>query len=270
MTRFGFGKNWRSFLSLLNEERLHEARASIRHSLQRDGLSGCRVLDIGSGSGLFSLAAHQLGAHVVSFDYDPDSVACTRELRARFAPGTDRWEVSPGSVLDAAFMRQLGTYDVVYAWGVLHHTGDLDAALALAQERVSPGGQFVVALYNDQGWRSTLWKRIKRLYCLHPAGRWLVTAVFFPLFFAYALALDVRGKKPLGNHMRTYSANRGMSITHDWKDWLGGYPFEVARPEDVERTLAAHGFSLLRKKTTRGWGCNEFVFLRANSAAPDA
>lgn len=259
--RFAFGKNWRSFLSLLDEDRIEEACRSLRESLQRETLQGVRMLDIGSGSGLFSLAAHRMGAEVVAFDYDPDSVACTSELRSRFAPESERWQVLQGSVLDPAFMGQLGQFDLVYSWGVLHHTGEMWRAVDLAAERVRPGGTLLIALYNDQGWRSRLWWRIKRVYCSGAPGRALVGAVFYPLFFLYALALDARNLAAPGTHMREYRRQRGMSIFHDWRDWLGGFPFEVASPAAVAKRLG-QDFTLARQKLTRGWGCSEFVLMR--------
>ena len=259
--RFAFGKNWRSFLSVLDDGRIEEACRSLRESLQREDMAGTRMLDIGSGSGLFSLAAHRLGADVVAFDYDPDSVACTSELRRQHATRGD-WEVMQGSVLDADFMTRLGTFDLVYSWGVLHHTGEMWRALQQATQRVAPGGTLLIALYNDQGWRSKVWWHIKRAYCSGPAGRMLVSIVFYPLFFLYALALDVRNLALPGTHMREYRQRRGMSIVHDWRDWLGGFPFEVATPAAVAEHLGAE-FVLQRQKLTRGWGCNEFVFLRS-------
>lgn len=260
--RFAFGKNWRSFLSVLDEDRINEARRAICDSLDRGDLRGWRVLDIGSGSGLSSLVMYRLGAEVVSFDYDPDSVACTEELRWLYAAGDKRWTVAQGSVLDAAFMQSLGKFNLVYSWGVLHHTGAMWQALDLAQQCVAPGDTLLIALYNDQGMRSKIWHGIKRCYCSGALGRRLVIAVFFPLFWLYSLVLDCRHRKLPGSHIRNYARKRGMSITHDWRDWLGGYPFEVAKTEDVARRLAADGFELQRQTLTRGLGCNEFVFKR--------
>ena len=149
--RFAFGKNWRSFLSLLDEHRVDQSRRAICDLLDRENLRDWRVLDIGSGSGLSSLAMHQLGAEVVSFDYDPDSVACTEELRRLYGASDKRWTVTQGSVLDAPFMQSLGKFNLVYSWGVLHHTGAMWQALDLAQQCVAPGGTLLIALYNDQG-----------------------------------------------------------------------------------------------------------------------
>jgi 2-polyprenyl-6-hydroxyphenyl methylase/3-demethylubiquinone-9 3-methyltransferase len=263
--RFEFGNNWRSFLGLLNEQRIAEAQRAITASLDRKSLSGLRVLDIGSGSGLSSLAMHRMGADVTSFDYDDVSVACTRELRERFAPGVGTWKVAQGSVLDEAFMTTLGMFDIVYAWGVLHHTGAMWTAIDLAARRVAPGGRLLIALYNEQGWRSRAWLHIKRLYCSGAAGRIAVKTTFYPLLALYALLLDLRLGNLPGTHARTYLKRRGMSLVHDWRDWLGGYPFEVASAEAVNSFLNKSGFELEHQTLTRGWGCNEFVLTKVDT-----
>jgi 2-polyprenyl-3-methyl-5-hydroxy-6-metoxy-1,4-benzoquinol methylase len=260
--RFAFGKNWRSFLSVLNETRISEAQRAIGQSLGQSDMRGQRVLDIGSGSGLSSLAMYRMGAEVTSFDYDRDSVACTEQLRELHAANNSLWRVSQGSVLDSQFMHDLGHFDLVYAWGVLHHTGAMWDALDLAQQRVAPGGQLLIALYNDQGWKSRFWRQVKQIYCSNRVGRWLVTTVFYPLFALYTMMLDARNLDSPGTYMRKYNSHRGMSILHDWRDWLGGFPFETATPEKVLEVLSRAGFDLKSKTLTKGWGCNEFVLTR--------
>lgn len=263
--RFAFGRNWQSFLATLDDRHIEEARKRLCESLERTDLHGVRALDIGSGSGLSSLVMDQLGADVVAFDYDRDSVACTKELRRRYAARNANWKILQGSALDPAFMAGLGQFDLVYSWGVLHHTGAMWPAIELAATRVAPGGTLLLALYNDQGWRSGLWRRIKHLYCSGVPGKWLVGAVFYPLFALYAVVTDLRHLKMPGDHARNYRQKRGMSLFHDWRDWLGGYPFEVAKPEDVVRRLTAQGFALQRQTVTRGLGCNEFVFTETST-----
>jgi 2-polyprenyl-6-hydroxyphenyl methylase/3-demethylubiquinone-9 3-methyltransferase len=127
--RFAFGENWRRFLEVLTDERIRDAEQSLRTMLEAADLRGRTFLDIGSGSGLFSLAARRLGARVHSFDFDPKSVACTQELRRRYFPDDPEWRIEQGSVLDPAFVRSRGQFDVVYSWGVLRHTGDMWKAI---------------------------------------------------------------------------------------------------------------------------------------------
>ncbi len=263
--RFRFGENWRRFLAVLDEDRVREARESLAEMLGLQDMRGLRFLDAGCGSGLFSLAARQLGAEVHSFDYDSQSVACTRTLRERFFPGDEQWRIEEGSVLDAGYLERIGQYDIVYSWGVLHHTGDMAKALANVLLPLKDGGLLYIALYNDQDLLSRFWKRVKRLYCSGTAGRWLVTASFVPVF---ATAGVLQGLFACGNPMAWFSRyrrERGMSPYHDWIDWLGGYPFEVAKPGDIVHRYREAGLTLIELRTTNGLGCNQFVFFKGKS-----
>src|SRR5215216_2268672 len=159
--RFEFGKNWRRFLSTLTDEKIVVAEQSLQTFLNTDRLDGKTFLDVGSGSGLFSLAARRLGAKVRSFDYDPNSVACTKELRRRYFPNDNSWWIEQGSVLDRELLSSLGEFDIVYSWGVLHHTGAMWEALGNIKRLVKSGGQLFVAIYNDLGNITDEWRRIK-------------------------------------------------------------------------------------------------------------
>jgi 2-polyprenyl-6-hydroxyphenyl methylase/3-demethylubiquinone-9 3-methyltransferase len=262
--RFPFGENWRSFLETLSEERIDAAARAIAHMLGEQRLVGRSVLDAGSGSGLSSLAALRLGAvRVHSFDYDPASVACTAELKRRYAADAAHWTIEQGSVLDRSYLERLGTFDLVYSWGVLHHTGALWDALDAITGSVAPDGRLFVAIYNDQGGASRRWRAVKQIYCGSTAGRLAMIATFFPYFALGGLVADVRARR---SPLRRYHGQleRGMSVIHDWHDWLGGYPFEVAKPEQVLDFCRQRGFVLERLKTCGGGlGCNEFVFRRA-------
>jgi len=264
-TRFPFGENWRRFLSVLDEGRIVESQKALAAMLGVETLAGRRFLDIGSGSGLSSLAARRLGATVVSFDYDPQSVACTQELRRRYYPGDGEaeWRVIQGSALDRAFVDGLGTFDIVYSWGVLHHTGDMATGLDNAARAVAPGGLLMVAIYNDQGWPSRVWTVVKRWYNeLPPSLRFLVLLPAFARLWGPALIRDLLRGRGL-KRWRDYRGNRGMSAWHDVVDWVGGYPFEVAKPEEIFDFYRSRGFALLRLKTCGGGlGCNEYVFAR--------
>ncbi len=262
--RFEFGRNWSRFLAVLDDERIRAAEVSLREMLQVDDLQGRTFIDIGSGSGLSSLVAMRLGAsRVHSFDFDPHSVGCAQELRRRYYPGDARWTVERGSALDASYMESLGTWDIVYSWGVLHHTGQMWKGLELAAGRVAPDGTLFVAIYNDQGWVSRWWRRVKVFYNHSPFTRALTIGVYFPYFFLDGLKIDIVKRQNPMARFREYKKVRGMSKVHDWYDWLGGLPFEVAKPEEIFDFYHQRGFDLARLRTCGGGlGCNELVMTR--------
>lgn len=264
--RFEFGGNWASFLAVLDEDRIAAAERGLQRMLRTERLDGRRFLDIGSGSGLSSLAARRLGARVHSFDYDPQSVACTSELRRRYFPADDGWTVERGSALDPGYLRGLGSFDIVYSWGVLHHTGHMWDALENAVIPVFPSGTLFLAVYNDTGTQSRRWEWIKRTYngLPRPARKPFAVAVTLPAELK-ALAASIVRRRP-GDYVRSwtdYRRRRGMNKWHDILDWVGGYPYEFATPDQIFDFYSARGFTLRKMKCGGvGLGCNEFVFER--------
>lgn len=269
-SHFAFGENWASYAKGIGTEQIAEAERELRRLLGNEPLTGKRFLDIGCGSGLHSLAALRLGAsEVVAVDIDANSVATSRAVLARYAPGT-RYAVESASVfeLDAA---RCGQFDVVYSWGVLHHTGHLDRALQSAAALVGPGGLFVFALY-----RKTLlcglWKLEKRWYAhAGPGTQKMLRGVYLALFRA---GLRVTGRR-FEDYANGYSP-RGMDFYHDLHDWLGGYPYESISPREVERRMSDLALLHVRTFTREGWfirlfgihhgvfgsGCDEYIYAR--------
>lgn len=259
--RFEFGRNWAEFLKLLNDQRIALAEQSLSDYLESNDLSGLSFLDAGCGSGIFSLAARRLGARVHSFDFDPQSAACARELKRRYFPGDSEWTITEGSVLDQKFLATLGTFDVVYSWGVLHHTGAMWTALDNAGSLVRDGGRLFISIYNDQGKVSRRWTAVKRLYNRLPAGlRFLVLWPVAVHLWWRPILKDSLLLRPF-QQWRDYYTQRGMSPWRDVVDWVGGYPFEVAKPEMIFEFYRKRGYTLERLATCGGTlGCNQFVF----------
>jgi 2-polyprenyl-3-methyl-5-hydroxy-6-metoxy-1,4-benzoquinol methylase len=264
--RFEFGRNWAAFLAVLDDERIATAENSLRAMLEVDSLAGKTFLDIGSGSGLFSLAARRLGAKVHSFDFDSSSFACTQELRNRYFPNDPNWRTEQGSALDADYLASLGEFDIVYSWGVLHHTGDMWRALENAVLPTKKGGKLFIAIYNDTGSQARRWHWIKKTYCRLP--RVLKTpfalAVSLPDELKRLVSAVIRLKPSEYIHSWTrYKNGRGMNRWYDIIDWVGGFPYEVATVEEIFDFYKERGFTLTKITTGGvGLGCNEFVFER--------
>lgn len=254
---FDFGENWDHYSrTVLDDRRLGAAVDSLRDLIGPDRLAGARFCDVGSGSGLFTIAAAMLGTReALGFDINPTGVAVAGRNLERFAPQlADRVSFRQGSALDEAFVGSLGRFDVVYAWGSLHHTGAMWPAIANVSRLVEPGGIFVLALYNRH-WTSPVWTLVKILYNLSPNilrrlwDRLLGTLMLLAVWAA-------TGSSPLRKE-------RGMDFWVDVTDWLGGYPYEYAGVEEVRGRMDALGFDLIEVRPPRvPTGCNEFILRR--------
>jgi len=266
--RFSFGKNWARFLGSLNEERIVEAETALQQMLRIETLANMTFLDIGSGSGLSSLAAARLGAEKIhSFDYDPHSVACTAELKRRYFPDFDQWTIEQGSALDKEYLTSLGQFEIVYSWGVLHHTGSMWEALENVHPMVMDNGILFISIYNHQNFLSELWHKVKKVYNRLPAPlRPVYTIIVQTPFEFIAMIKQLLQLKSPWQHWLDYKKNRGMSRWHDIVDWVGGYPFETATPEEIFRFYRNRGFILGELVTRQGPGCNEFVFKKPCAA----
>jgi SAM-dependent methyltransferase len=263
-SHFAFGKNWESYAELVTDLQVEKAITSLRRLVGGD-LTGKRFLDIGCGSGLHALAALRLGAkEVVALDIDPDSVTTTRKLLTKHAAG-GRWSTQQVSVFDLQ-PDSTGSYDVVYSWGVLHHTGDLYRALRSAAGLVVPGGRFVFALYS-RTFLCWFWKLEKRWYsAASPIAQERARSIYLGL---YRVLYPIRHRDSFSEYVANYSQMRGMDFYHDVHDWLGGWPYESISPAETERFMHRLGMRQIRahvrKRKTLGLlgsGCDEYVYER--------
>jgi 2-polyprenyl-6-hydroxyphenyl methylase/3-demethylubiquinone-9 3-methyltransferase len=262
--RFGFGDNWLDFIQKLGEEQIKEAEDSLLELLRCDTLAGRTFLDVGSGSGLFSLAARRLGARVHSFDYDLSSVRCTQQLReCHFAEDPD-WKVERGSILNPDYLRRLGQFDIVYAWGVLHHTGAMRDAIANAASAVTPTGLFAFALYYRTRLCS-LWRAEKHWYAsASTAAQRRARAIYVALFRVRCMITG----RDFASFVANYKTMRGMNFSHDVHDWLGGYPYESISSDELDALMRRLGFACVHRGETPvkiglfGSGCTEYLYRR--------
>lgn len=251
-THFAFGKNWAAYAEKVTDAEIAEAEQGLIRLLGADRLDGQRFLDIGCGSGLHSLAALRLGTReVVAVDVDADSVATTQAMLDQHAPSGAAYHVEALSVFDLR-PEAMGTFDTVYSWGVLHHTGDMARALRCAAAMVSPGGRFAFALYR-RIWMDAFWRWEKRWYAhASPAAQRRARAIYVTLF---RLGLMATGRR-FSTYVKNYRTNRGMDFYHDVHDWMGGWPYESILPAEVDEQMRGLGFvgEQVRARRGRWWG----------------
>ncbi len=260
--RFEFGKNWQDFLMIPDEKRTERAKGSLLSFFDLPDLKGKSFVDIGSGSGLFSYAAYLLGAErIVSYDFDINSVEATRSLSERAGKPT-HWKVEQGSALDANYLKSLGVFDIVYSWGVLHHTGAMWEAVRNTVTLTAPQGLYCIALYNRVEGRfgSQFWLAVKEHY--NRGSRVTKRIIeWLYIFVYYILAPLARFKNPL-RFMHEYGAERGMNYRRDVADWVGGYPYEFASVGEVFAYMKQNfpSFHLVNLRTVGSIGNNWFLF----------
>ncbi len=260
-THFAFGENWSSFSETITPTHIKEAQTSLARLCEN--LTDKTFLDIGCGSGLHALCALQMGArHVTAIDIDDDSIATTLSTLKRFWPEAN-YDCFTANIL-SDFKSQGHTYDNVYSWGVLHHTGDMWNAIDNASKLVAPNGKFIIAIYIKTP-LCAFWEKEKKLYTNSPKP--VQSAITYLYAFLLALGYAVKGINPI-KKIKDYNKNRGMSWWHDCIDWLGGWPYESATPEQVKEFMEQRGFQQTAAYNTKkrvgilGTGCAEYVFTK--------
>jgi 2-polyprenyl-6-hydroxyphenyl methylase/3-demethylubiquinone-9 3-methyltransferase len=261
---FSFGRNWTSYLDTVTDREIASAEQDIKEWLGSFDISGKRVIDIGSGSGIHSYVFHRLGARSVhSLDYDQFSVGATKAMWHR-AQNPANWTVEHGSILDEPYINALGKFDLVYSWGVLHHTGSMWEAVANAFRMVAPDGWLWISLYK-KGPRYQRDLALKQRY--NRASKLGKRYLEYRRIGKFMLSRARHLQNPFAWNRKV---DRGMNVYNDVIDWLGGLPYETATEDEVITFARKSDFVLERIKATAEGGCSVYVFSKPNTSGTEA
>ena len=226
----GFGKEWSTFRQ--GEDSLsHEQRETIFANyfhifpwalLPAGGGVG---IDVGCGSGRWSMLVAPRVSHLHLLDVSPDALAVARDNMK----GARNASFHLGSVADIPLPAQ--SLDFAFSLGVLHHVPDTQAAIRAIADKLKPGAPFLIYLYyafdNRPGWYKALWAMSNAVRVVvsrlpHPVQKAfseLVAALFYwPLARLSALAAQ------LG------LPNRSMPLA-----WYSDKSFYVMRTDAYDR-----------------------------------
>jgi len=266
--QFDFGGNWMAFSEhALTAAGVEQAKKDFIELLGGIQLASQPFLDIGFGQGLTLLTATLMGAKTVGCDLNPICAEVLQGNQRRYFPELSNRSIPiiVGSILDEGVLELLRTkspdpatrgYSVVHAWGVLHHTGEMERAIRNAASLVAPHGYFIIAIY-ARHWTSPVWRIIKKFYNRSPAAiQRLLIGCLYPVI--YVAKWFATRRSPL-------KQARGMDFYYDVLDWIGGYPYEYATAGEIKTLVESFGFTLERSiPATVPTGCNQFVFRRNN------
>jgi SAM-dependent methyltransferase len=112
-----------------------------------------RVLEIGCGVGTDGARFAEAGADYVGIDLTDSAIALAQQRFALFdLPG----QFKVANAADPQVYQDLGQFDLVYAWGVIHHWPELDLLLQNIHRCLKPNGIFIFLVYAKNSWKHAM------------------------------------------------------------------------------------------------------------------
>jgi 2-polyprenyl-6-hydroxyphenyl methylase/3-demethylubiquinone-9 3-methyltransferase len=257
---FRFGKNWKTFNLKSDLSHIEHSQKSLDALIGKDVICNKTVLDIGCGSGIHALSFLRAGAkYIKCIDLDPDAVETTVSRLEEYNP--DKWNAQIANILDVK-SNSHEFFDIVFSWGVLHHSGNLMMAIKNSADFCKDGSLLILAIYRRTS-LCTFWKIEKKIYNIVPSVFRRIIDLTFACVFLFAKW--TQGNSPRA-FVKNYRMQRGMDFMTDIRDWLGGYPYESASPATIHNFLTVRGFNLIKSNIRDqqfgflGSGCNEYIY----------
>ena len=144
---FKFGKNWENYSDKINRKNIMDSLNDLKFQLRKIPFKkGFSFIDIGCGSGVHSIAASKLGFKVTSTDRDKICVKTTKRNYLKFHNFANN-RVFQDNILNSKITEK---FDIVYSWGVIHHTKNPKKTFSKLSKSVKIEGKFGIYVYNFQ------------------------------------------------------------------------------------------------------------------------
>ena len=247
---FSFGKNWLHFIqNNINDSVIESSRIDI---IKWFDVKDKSIIDIGCGSGLSSLIFNNEKAkYIYSFDYDINSVDSTLLLKNKQKIINNDWVIKQGNILDTDYIKSLGKFDIVYSWGVLHHTGDLwkaiKNAIYLSNDLIMLSLYSNIANYDNDFTAKQNYNKFNELEKKKNIADYVMT---------------VKQSSKKNEEILNWNtpSKRGMNKYNDIIDWVGGFPYEVCSTKQINQFMEENGFILIQKYDPVQQACHEWLF----------
>ena len=226
----GFGDEWSTFRQDEGHLSAEQRRAIFDDYFrifpwQKLPPGGGTGIDVGCGTGRWSMLVAPRVAHLHALDASPDALAVARQNLQ------DAGNVSFHGASVAAIPLPDASLDFAYSLGVLHHVPDTQAAIASIAGKLKPGAPFLVYLYyaldNRPAWYRALWR-------LSNFGRLIVSRLPHPLRYVVSQTVAALVYWPLAR-LATLLSRLGYSPRALPLSYYADKSFYVMRTDAYDR-----------------------------------
>ena len=195
-----------------------------------DEVRGKTVLDAGCGTGIFSIIfANKGSAKVTGIDISEGSLSTARKLKEKFH--LDNTEFRKEDMLRLPFDDEC--FDIVWAWGTVHHTTAPYRAITELMRVLKGGGSILLAVYTRTK-LTFIHEIIRKTLVRTPRGSWTFLSKMLALLLAPVVFLFKKREK----------SRKGEKLEELILDWYFVPIRHYYYPSEIRRYLEKHGYSI--------------------------
>jgi ubiquinone/menaquinone biosynthesis C-methylase UbiE len=221
------------FYDVVWTEYIPEYEASEKHweiFYAAEEVQGKSILDAGCGTGIFSIIFANKGAdQVTGIDISEGSLHTAQSLKEKF--GLKNAEFEKQDMLALPFPDR--SFDIVWAWGTVHHTTDPFKAIDELIRVLKPSGSILLAIYKRT--RLTfIHEIIRKILVRTPRKTWKVLAKILAIFLSPVIFLLKKREK----------SRKGEKLEELIIDWYFVPIRHYYKPGEIKNYLEERGFSV--------------------------